>query len=255
MEANAANEQKRADLAEDRTRKLAIEVANHVNRLIAGLCHEAAPPLRFDGCVAAATNGVEIRIDMAWLLSGIVDPAKEEGSIFGRIVGVVAHEWFHFLDTARGTRPSYREELLGDAFAGKQLAKLGVPPNHFADLLRVFPQSSTHPDGPLRAGTMLEAWTSETQKRAIGARAHVTTIAAQSVGAAVPIEEVHVAQAPGRRTRKSAAKKGAAKKSTAKKGVTKKGAAKKSAAKKRSQERGRGEPRSTAIEIDFEATA
>jgi hypothetical protein len=361
MEAKAASEHRRATLAEARTHKLAIEVANHANYLIAGLRHETVPPLRFDGCVAAATNGVEIRIDMTWLLTGIVDPAKEKGAIFGRIVGVVAHEWFHFLDTARGERPSHQEELLADAFAGKQLAKLGVPPNHFADLLRVFPQSSTHPDGPLRANKLLEAWTSETQEksneaapqqmrfdgcvtaetngveiridrawllsgivdpvkeeraifgrivgavahewfhfldsprgerpshqgelladafagkqlaklgvppnhfadllrvfpqspthpdgplradkvleawtsetqeRASGARKHINTIAAQPVEAAVPVEKMYVAQAPRRRTRSGPAKKSPAKKSPAKKSPAKKSPAKKSPAKK-----------------------
>lgn len=235
MEAKAAAERRRAIVAETRTCKLAMEVANHANYLIAGLRHEDVPPLRFDGCVAAATNGVEILIDMTWLLSGIVDPAKEQGSIFGRIIGVVAHEWFHLHDTARGTRPSHEEELLADGFAGKQLAKLNVVPNHFADLLRVFPQSSTHPDGRLRADTVLEAWTTETQKRAAEAREYLNIIEAQPVEAIVPANRDQAAQIPERRTRKGAAKKGttAAKKRAAKTGATKKAttATKKSAAK------------------------
>lgn len=66
------------------------------------------------------------------------------------------------------SRPPHEEELLGDAFAGRQLARLGAPPDHFADLLRQFPQSSTHPIGQLRVDTMLTAWTSEKQKRESG---------------------------------------------------------------------------------------
>jgi hypothetical protein len=229
MEALATKEHQRANLGEDRTRKLAREVADLANHFIAKLFRETAPLLRFDGCFAAATNGVEIRIDMAWILSGIVDPAKERGAIFGRIVGVVAHEWFHFLDTDRGTRPSHQEELLADKFAGKQLAKLDVVPNHFADLLRVFPQSSTHPDGRLRAETVLIAWTTETQKREREAAEPITTIVMQSVTAAEPV----VVQASRQRTRNGAVKTGAAKKSAAKKAgkKTAKKAAKKAAPK------------------------
>lgn len=210
MEANAAKERHRATLAEDRTRKLAMEVADHANHLIAKLLHETAPPLRFDGCLAAATDGVEIRIDMAWILSGIVDSAKEKGAIFGRIVGTVAHEWFHFQDPIRGTRPSHQEELCADKFAGKQLARLDVPPNHFADLLRVFRQSKTHPDGQLRADTLLNAWATENQKRERKAAELIPTLVTQPVTAAVPV----VAQAPGRRIRNGAAKKSAVNKNS-----------------------------------------
>lgn len=203
MEVIARKEHHRAQVAEDRTHKLAIEVANLANHHIAKLRRETAPLLRFDGCAAAATDRVEIRIDMVWILSGIVDSAKEVGAIFGRMIGVVAHEWHHFLSTSQEACSLHDEELRADKFAGKQLAQLGVQPNHFADLLRVFPQSKTHPDGELRAKIMLEAWTIETQKKEREAAEPVAT------------------KAPGRRTRSGTANKSAAKrkKSTAKTGA------------------------------------
>ena len=153
-----------AQTAEARARKLAMEVASTAHSRIAQLHRTDVPPLQFEGCVAAATNGIHICIDMNWLLTGVVDPAKERGSIWGRVVGALAHEWYHFLDMARGTRPSHVEELNADAFAGRQLARLGVPAEHFADLVSRFPQSSTHPHGQLRARKVLEAHAAETAK-------------------------------------------------------------------------------------------
>jgi hypothetical protein len=150
--------------AEERVRKLAVEIANAANTGIARSHHVDAPPLKFEGCFAAATDGVHICIDMNWLLTGIVDPAEESGSIWGRLVGALAHEWYHFLDTARGTRPSHVEELKADAFAGKQLARLKFPPGPFASLLESFQQSKTHPHGHLRATTFLEAHAKEKEK-------------------------------------------------------------------------------------------
>ncbi len=128
-----------AQKAEARACKLAIEIASTAHKCIAQLHRADVPPLQFEGCFAAATNGIHIFIDMNWLLTGIVDPAKELGSIWGRVVGSLAHEWYHFLDTARGTRPSHVGELNTDTFAGRQLARLDVPPKHFADLLGRFP--------------------------------------------------------------------------------------------------------------------
>jgi hypothetical protein len=239
MEATVANERQRADVAEVRARKLAIDLAGRANRDIADLLRETVPPLRFEGCVAAATNGVDICIDLAWLLRGIVDPSAEEGGIWGRVFGVVAHEWYHFQDNARGTRPSHEEELHADWFAGRQLARRGVSPEPFADLLRRFPQSLTHPIGQLRANTMLRGWTFEKQQKGASAVGGPTsTISAPVVEAAVTVPEVHVAPTPRRRTRKGAAKKGAAKKGAAKKGAAKKGAAKKGAAKKGAAKKG-----------------
>lgn len=153
-----------AAIAATRTSKLAIEIAHTANTRIAALHREAAPPLRFEGCYAAATNGVLICINMNWVLTGIVDPAKEPGAITGRVIGALAHEWYHFLDMARGSRPSHDEESKADAFAGRQLARLGVPPDHFADLLRRFPESPTHPRGELRAATLLKAHAEEAAK-------------------------------------------------------------------------------------------
>lgn len=162
MRADEASRQ--AETAQTRALKLAIEIAHAANTRIAQVRRETAPQLRFEGCHAAATDGILICIDMNWLLTGIVDPAEEPGSISGRIIGSIAHEWFHFLDMARGTRPSHEEELLADAFAGKQLAGLGVPPEHFADLLSRFPQSSTHPAGRLRAKTVIDAHAKQAEK-------------------------------------------------------------------------------------------
>jgi hypothetical protein len=81
-----------------------------------------------------------------------------------RATGVLAHEWFHFLDTARGTRSLHEEELKADAFAGRLLARLKFPAQHFAELLREYPQSRTHPGGELRARTMLSAHLEEQGK-------------------------------------------------------------------------------------------
>lgn len=223
MEAKAAEERHRADVAEKRAIKLVKEVADRANSHIAELLRETAPPLRFDGCSAAATDGVEIRINMIWIFSAIVDPAEEAGAIFGRIIGAVAHEWYHYNDTSRGTRPLHDEELRADTYAGKLLAKLSVQPHHFADLLRVFPESSTHPDGRLRAQTMLNAYTAETQKKEREVAESITTIVTQPVTEAVVVG----AQAPVRRPRNGAANKSAAKrKSTSKTGATKMSATK-----------------------------
>ena len=166
MERRATRECGRADIAENRARKLAIAVAEAANRQIALLRREDVPTLRFGGCAAAAANGLGIWVDVDWLLSGVVDSAVDEGAISGRVIGVVAHEWYHFLDTQRGTRHSHEEELCADGFAGRQLARLGIPPHHFADLLRQYPQSSTHPAGQRRAEAVLDAWESERRKSA-----------------------------------------------------------------------------------------
>jgi hypothetical protein len=151
--------------AETRARKLAAETAYDLHAKLARLNSELAPLLRFDGCSTAATNRVDIRIDMQWIFKGIVDPAREIGSILGRVAGALAHEWFHFLDTAPpGTRTPHEEELAADAFAGKMLAQLRIPPKHFADLLRQFPHSRMHPDGGIRAARVLDAHTSEARR-------------------------------------------------------------------------------------------
>lgn len=223
MEAKAAEERHRANVAEKRAIKLVKEVADRANNHIAELLRETAPPLRFDGCSTAATDGVEIRINMTWIFSAIVDPAEEAGAIFGRIIGAVAHEWFHYRDTNRGKRPPHEEELCADKSAGQLLAKLSVQPHHFADLLRVFPESPTHPDGRLRAETVLNAYTAETLKKEREAAQTITTIVTRPVAEAVPV----VTQASVRRTRNGAANKSAAKrKSTSKTGATKMSATK-----------------------------
>jgi len=158
---------RRAAEAEERVRKLAMALAADIHHRIAKHWNEHAPPLHFDGCFAAQTDGVVIRIDMTWLLLGIVDPAQEHRAISGRVAGVLAHEWFHFLDTARGSRGLHEEELRADAFAGVLLARLGVSPIHFATLLRDYRQSRTHPAGELRAETMLGAHAREIQKMGV----------------------------------------------------------------------------------------
>jgi hypothetical protein len=165
--ARAEEAVRHAATAESRVQKLAIEIAHTANVRIAQLHRADAPPLRFEGCLVAATNGVLICIDMTWLLTGVVDPARERGSIWGRVVGALSHEWYHFLDMGRGTRASHAEELSADAFAGRQLARLHVAAEPFAELLSRFPQSLTHPAGFVRAKTMLAAYADEKRKRGL----------------------------------------------------------------------------------------
>jgi len=165
----AAYHQQRADVAESRLRKLAKEMAYTAHKKIAELKKADVPPLYFNGCQIAATDGDCIRINMDWLLRGVVDEAVYGGDIWGRVVGVVAHEWYHYLDPARGQRAFHEEELAADRHAGKVLAELGEPPDCFAALLNAFPESSTHPRGKLRAEHMLAEY--HRKRRALQGRA------------------------------------------------------------------------------------
>lgn len=156
--AEAARHQQRADVAESRARKLAKETADSANKRIAQLKRTEAPLVLFGDCHIAATDGDCIRINLNWILKGVVDEAMFGGDIRERVIGVVAHEWYHYLDTERGQRRGHEEELAADRHAGKVLALLGESPEGFASLLRTFPESSTHPPGELREREMLAAY-------------------------------------------------------------------------------------------------